>query len=129
MQKYIRNATYTEQEVTSEKHFNVGSEELDEQETGQGDEGDEHGESVTESLRDRTGNLKTEDVSNLHGARQPSLPSSGDLVGPGFRVEVSVLLSECRLRPELTLHRKVVSSCFSHMVKLTLPARWCRIPP
>jgi hypothetical protein len=38
------NATYTEQEVTSQEHFDIGSEELDEQETGQGDEGDEHGE-------------------------------------------------------------------------------------
>jgi hypothetical protein len=105
------NATYTEQEVTSQEHFDIGSEELDEQETGQGDEGDEHGESVTESFREGTGDLKTEDVSDLHGARQTSLPSSGDLVSAGFRVEGSILLSECRLRPELTLHRKDISLC------------------
>lgn len=83
--------------------MNVDSEELNEEESGQSDKGDEHGESVTESLCYGTGNLETEDVSYLHSARQTSLPSSSDLVCAGFRVESSILLREGRLCPELTL--------------------------
>lgn len=99
----------TKQQVTGEKHGKVDGEELDEQETSQTDEGDKHGESVSEHFRCNTGDLETENVSDLGRDTQSCLPSGGDLVALGFLVVFTELLGESGLSVELTQEQGVIT--------------------
>lgn len=102
-QKFTTIATYTEQQVTGEKHLNIDGKELNEEEPGQAHEGDEHGESISESLGQWTRNLKPEDVTDLYGAGQSGLPWRRDLERFRSFVPETVLFGERGLSPELTL--------------------------
>ena len=70
----------TKEEVTNEEHWQICGEELDEEETGQADEGGEHGGSVTVSFGSPTGDLKTEDLTDGGGNTETGLPFGGNFI-------------------------------------------------
>lgn len=63
-----------EENVTSQQHLEIDGEELDEQETGETNESEKHGRSVTVSLRRPSGDLETQDLTNLTTDRETGLP-------------------------------------------------------
>jgi len=82
----------TKEEITDEEHGQVGGEELDEEETGQANEGGEHGGSVTVSLRSPTGDLETQDLTDGGRNTETTLPFGGDFVlVTGGRVDTESL--------------------------------------
>ena len=92
----------TKEEVTDEKHGQVGGEELDKEETGQADESGKHGGSVTVSLGSPTGDLKTENLTNGGRNTETSLPFGGDFVLVTLWTEDTESLSEGLVGKELT---------------------------
>ena len=99
----------TEQEVGDEEHGQIDGEELEEEETGESDYGDKHGGSVAESLRGPTGDLKTQDLSDLDRAGETGLPSGGDLPFVLRGIEDAELCGERLVGIELTEQEGVVT--------------------
>jgi hypothetical protein len=60
-----------EQDVSDQKHRKVDSEELNKEETGEEDESGKHSGPVTVSLGSPTGDLETEDLTNLQISANP----------------------------------------------------------
>lgn len=94
--------------LADEKDGEVRSEEGDEDETGHEDEGDEDGLAVTEALRSDTGELETEDGTDLGTVGETRLPRSGNLA-LASGVAVTVLLGEGGLGEKVTEKERVVT--------------------
>jgi hypothetical protein len=62
---------------------------LDEEEPGETDEGDEHSDPVSESFRGPSGDLKTQNVSDLGRDTEGGLPFGRDFVNSLDRVQLS----------------------------------------
>lgn len=76
---------------------------------GERDNGDKHGRSVTVFLRSPTGNLKTQNLTNLHRDRKTRLPSGGDLPLVLSAVVDTESLGESLVGVKLTEQKSVVT--------------------
>lgn len=99
----------TEEDVADESGGEVLGEELDEEETGESDEGDHHRRAVSHSLGCPSGDLKTENLTDLDGDGKTGLPASGDLVLVVRGVVRTELLGESLVGVELTKEQGVVT--------------------
>jgi hypothetical protein len=81
---------------------------LEEQEGDDGNEGDEHGVSVSKAVRSPTGNLETENLADLTTCSKRCLPLDWDLVRVTSWVEKAESLDESGLGVELSQEQGVV---------------------